>query len=1045
MISIKKTMNLILLFYIISSINAYRINREVENNSTNRYYIIAIKDSSQYSFDIQPTKQDDHAEKLNKKDLNEIPKFNPINFNEIEEIISSDNCYSKINDKNLNDTTFCKMSTDTLTDNGKIDINKLEEELKPKKQFVSKQLETLAEIIIDNIHTYKDDIVTNALQNEIIKRNSFSLKELVDNKIFSKILKKTFNVLDVTLINAYLSKEIYEIVKDLPDVVECIEDSKIENQVIPESLVHITKPDKTFFKIAKRDKKNNKENTYYNITDIKVDTKWSGVAVETNAGHHLSLISQSKYDSKLIGKYDTNYYYPSTAGAGVDIYIVDGGINVNHADFNTTDRTVTCDAYTTEDGYQKIKKGSEESKNCFIEKETQQHGVYVASAAAGTINGVAKKANIHVVAIEPYISNYISALKFIEENAVNPHKTVINFSSGSYEYSNTLDKLFNTIIRKGFMVVAASGNEANDACITESRNTFYGKVNEKNYPSAYIDVISVGSVNNSFEDEEIPADADVYNSAAFSNYGSCVDIFAPGYAYLASFPKDAKKDKIYTTTRFAYGTSFSSPMVAGVAALLISEHPEITFDQNILKEMLIDLSIKDIIGDLERLHTPNRFLNIGKTVVYSADNKYKGCGILSGKKSCSGDACCSATGYCGKKDNFCKVDCQSEFGKCSSNNHPSTKKDSDEPEYKNGWIYNYWMDLCLKYAPGNSLKKNIILTICNDEDTDYIWYISNKGDSKYIQNTYDDICMRLDENGVAYAKGCKYGAVLKDINTVYNKDAIQSDKFPKMCLKPILSDYNPYGITIFSDTTGLRVKMDKCDYNDEYQHWRLRDIPEIVYSEYEEEEDGNKIIITIDDSKEDASNDNVDDFEKLEKAASSDDKIIYNEYGQRFNKNDYIESNFYEVVVTNKKKVWIYSTEKKLCLTSTGVYKQKVILEKCDPKNENQQWLVPDNNYGYYVNVDKDTCIIYNTREKKLIVNNCVETIPIEKVYVKNHASIIKYEKDTFKIYDELHDEHVCLNIKDENKKKQEILLNMVPCNKSHSKFILTTEFPKTK
>ncbi|KAL6625657.1 subtilisin-like protein [Neocallimastix sp. 'constans'] len=1012
--SIKRTINLILLLYIISSINAYRINREVGNNSTNRYYIIAIKDSSQYSFDIQPTKQDDNAEKLKKKDLNEVPKFNPINFNEIEEIISSDNCYSKINDKNLNDTTFCEMSTDTLKDNGKINIDKLEEELKPKKQFVSKQLETLAEIIIDNIYTYKNDAVTNELQNEIMKRSSSSLKELLDNKIFSRILKKTFNVLDVTLINAYLSKEIYEIVKDLPDVVECIEDFKIENQVIPESLVHITKSDKTY-KIDKRDKVN-KENPYYNITDIKVDTKWSGVTVEANAGHHLSLISQSKYDSKLIGKYDTNYYYPSTAGAGVDIYIVDGGINVNHADFNTTDRTVTCDAYTTEDGYQKIKKGSEESKNCFIEKETQQHGVYVASAAAGTLYGVAKKANIHVVAIEPYISNYISALKFIEENAVNPHKTVINFSSGSYEYSNTLDKLFNIIIRKGFMVVAASGNEANDACITESRNIFYGKVNEKNYPSAYIDVISVGSVNNSFEDEEIPDDSDVYNSAAFSNYGSCVDIFAPGYAYLASFPKDAMKDKIYTTTNLAYGTSFSSPMVAGVAALLISEHPEITFDQNILKKWLIDLSIKDILGDLERLHTPNRFLNIGKTVVYSANNEYNGCGILSGKKSCSGDACCSVSGYCGKKDNFCKVDCQSEFGKCSSSNRPSSKKDTEEPEYKNSWVYNYWMDLCLKFAPGNIMEKNIILTICDDKDPDYLWYISNKGDSKFIQNTYDDVCMSFDKNGIAYAKSCKYGTVIKDINTVYNKDAIQSDKFPNLCLKPILSDYNPYGITIFSDSTGLRVKMDKCNYNDEYQHWRLRDIPEIIYSKFEGEgeednfvsDDDNKIIITYNLNEDD----NIDDFEKQEQANSH-------------------------------KKVWIYSTEKKLCLTSTSVYKQKIILEKCDQKNEKQQWLVPDNDYGYYVNVDKDACIIYNTIEKKLIINSCIETIPLEKLYVKSHASIIEYEKDTFKIYDELHDEYVCLNIKEENKKNKEILLDMVPCNKSHSKFILTTEFPK--
>jgi len=387
------------------------------------------------------------------------------------------------------------------------------------------------------------------------------------------------------------------------------------------------------------------------------------------------------------------------------------------------------------------------------------------------------------------------------------------------------------MIKKGFMVVASAGNESTDACITDYRytNGNFGFVNEKNYPSSFVDVISVGSMDNSVESEEIPINKNVYNSAPFSNYGSCIDIFAPGYAYLASFPKDSKEDKIYTTKEFVCGTSFSSPMVAGVAAVLISENPEITFNQEILRKMLIDLSVKDVLSDLQWLNTPNRLLNIGKTVVYSANDKYNGCGILSGKKSCPDDSCCSIDGYCGMEEQFCEVDCQSEFGNCSPNNHPSPKENNDdESNYKDVWIYNYYMDYCLKFAPGNYLHENLILTVCDEEDTDYYWYINTKGESKVIQNTYEDVCMNFNEEGIAYADPCETGVVIKNIYTTQNKDSIQSDEFPDMCLKPVLSDFNPFGITIFTESTGIRAMMDTCDYENEYQHWRLRDIPEVV-------------------------------------------------------------------------------------------------------------------------------------------------------------------------------------------------------------------------
>jgi len=1131
--SIRNSIYFILIYYLIGIINAKNTNKAVTPESNNKYYIISIKDSSKYSFNIQPTKQDVDTNKLKKKDF-EVPKFNEIDLNEVEDIINSDNCISAINEKNLNDTTLCKLNSDSVIDNGKIDVNELEKKLKPKTKFVSKQMEKLAEIIIDNIDTYKDDDITNELHNEVLKRSSTSLKELLKNKIFSKVLKNTYDILDVTLIYAYLSKEIYEIVKDLPDVVECIEDIKISFPNIPESLAHIDKPikynrDDSISNIEKRDEENI---MFYNITDIKEDTKWSNVSIETNAPNHLSLLSQSRVDSKLIDKYDSNFYYPSSAGAGVDIYIIDGGININHADFDTTSRNITCDAIITENGFKKISPKSDKYKNCFIDESHQHHGIYVASAAAGTLYGVAKKANIHAVAISIYLSNYISALKYIEEYAINPHKTVINISSSSYYYSYALDKLINIMIRKGFMIIASSGNESTDACSTEKRNTYLGVVNEKAYPASYIDVISVGSMDNSIESEDIPKSKNVYNFASFSNYGNCIDIFAPGYAYLASFPSDYKSNKIYTSKKFVYGTSFSSPLVAGVAAVLISENPDITFDQEILRKMLIDLSVKDVISSLDWLDTPNRFLNIGKNVVYSSNDKYNGCGILSGKKSCQDDSCCSPTGYCGKEKQFCEIDCQSEFGKCSPNNHSSPKKEYIQPKYRDVWIYNYFMDYCIKFTQDND-NSNVILTLCNDQDTDYNWYVSTNDDGKIIQNTYDDVCMSFNEEGIAYANPCSDGVTMKNINTVQNKDAIQSDEFPGMCLKAVTSDYNPYGITIFTESIGLRVMMDTCDYNSEYQHWRLRDIPEVIYDDYSEqniqqlkEEDHtliynnaikrsfetitndndieiieinteiieepeslepettpsvnvkyNELIndeegllneniysymtldimstMIMDDEEptfsEEYNNDISTEFKSLNDSEyteypenpddDDEDEDIYNEYGQLFNKEDYISSNYYKIVVTNKKAVWIYSEDKKLCLSYPGKYGQQALLEKCDKNNKGQQWLVPNNNNGYYVNKEKkDICIIY-TPDKRLIFNECIEEIPLEKLYLKNHAAIIAYENKTLKINDEYNDEELCLNI--EEYKKNEALLNMVPCDQSHSKFILTTVYPE--
>jgi len=112
-------------------------------------------------------------------------------------------------------------------------------------------------------------------------------------------------------------------------------------------------------------------------------------------------------------------------------------------------------------------------------------------------------------------------------------------------------------------------------------------------------------------------------------------------------------------------------MVAGVAASIMSEHPEIQFNQELMRKTLIDMSIKDAIVNLKSSDTPNRFINNGKKINFSNDGTLfvSECGISAGNATCS-EGCCSKDGKCIKfnensvEECFIENGCQSEFGYC---------------------------------------------------------------------------------------------------------------------------------------------------------------------------------------------------------------------------------------------------------------------------------------------------------------------------------------------------------------------------------------------
>lgn len=192
--------------------------------------------------------------------------------------------------------------------------------------------------------------------------------------------------------------------------------------------------------------------------------------------------------------FDNSYTYPRT-GAGVHFYGIDSGILSTHLDFGGR----------VESGFSAISDGNG-TTDCF------GHGTHTASTAAGTTYGVAKGMAVVPVRVFDCLgaggtAEIIAGVDWVTANKVLP--AVANMSIGILGGDPPTDSAVARSVRAGVVYVVAAGNKSTDACIFS--------------PAAEPSAITVGATQS----------ADF--RAAFSNYGTCVDLFAPGERITAAW------------------------------------------------------------------------------------------------------------------------------------------------------------------------------------------------------------------------------------------------------------------------------------------------------------------------------------------------------------------------------------------------------------------------------------------------------------------------------------------------------------------------------
>ena len=262
---------------------------------------------------------------------------------------------------------------------------------------------------------------------------------------------------------------------------------------------------------------------------------------------------------------------PST-GSGVSVYVIDTGVYASHSQFGgrvTAGYTAVNDGWGTND--------------------CDGHGTHVAGTAAGSTYGVAPFASIVPVRVldcygSGSISGVVAGINWMIDHHVAGQPAVANMSLGG-GYSASINDAVARAVADGITVVVAAGNENADACLSS--------------PASAPGAITVAASTSSDY------------KASYSNYGACVDIFAPGSSIVSAGTGSA------SATRTLSGTSMASPHVAGAAALVLANARAYTPAQ--VADKLRNDSTSAVLSGVGS-GTTNTLLFLSPTAVSSLDS-----------------------------------------------------------------------------------------------------------------------------------------------------------------------------------------------------------------------------------------------------------------------------------------------------------------------------------------------------------------------------------------------------------------------------------------
>ncbi|KAJ1537113.1 serine protease [Nowakowskiella sp. JEL0078] len=247
----------------------------------------------------------------------------------------------------------------------------------------------------------------------------------------------------------------------------------------------------------------------------------------------------------------TTFVYPSSSGENIDVYIVDTGIYLQHDEF---EGRAIWGTWVTENGT---------STSIPTNGDDEGHGTNVAGIVAGKTYGVSKKSRVIAVKVldktgNGLVSTIVAGIQWaINNTATTNRRSVINMSlggassTGSSQESTILNRAIKSGMDRGILFTVAAGNDNKDACSSTPANS----------PDAF----TVGSIDN------------LDFRSNFSNYGSCVSIYAPGSSIPAAYIPKSTGDK--SSIALGSGTSQACPHVAGVMALILGENKNATWQE----------------------------------------------------------------------------------------------------------------------------------------------------------------------------------------------------------------------------------------------------------------------------------------------------------------------------------------------------------------------------------------------------------------------------------------------------------------------------------